>query len=102
MYALAEFHPYFLSGLVIDNNPLTPNLWPGKLEQLPDYLLVARRAGLNLAGLGSPVAGTRDLQLYHAAGVQLSDLQRMENDLRTAENSNPKKVLLIGQPGWKP
>lgn len=103
MYALSEFRPYFQSGLVIDNNPLTPNLWPESLREAPDYAVVARDSDyVRERGLGTPVAETRDLVLYRLSGAEPGLMNQIARDLERTEQSHPKKVLLIGQPGWKP
>lgn len=65
MLALAPYHPYFLSGLIVDNNVKYRNLWLHDIPGAPDYIVVPRASDYIAAhNWGVRVSSTPDLILY--------------------------------------
>lgn len=82
------YHPYFLSGLVVDNQLKSQNLWFGELERAPDYVLVLRQMDwVGAENLGTRVAETPDLILYRISTPDLAPFRAQEQILRDAEQT---------------
>lgn len=100
MFALPQYQPHYLSGLVIDNDPKSPNLWIDKIKSVPDFALVTRKADfIGPNHLGDPVAETRDLLLYRLTNKDLAVYSQVEDTRERDENARPDKAILWGQPG---
>jgi hypothetical protein len=91
MFAFAKYRPYFLSGLVVDNNTQFQNLWLRELDGIPDYAIVARNTDYIASHqLGTPIASTSDLVLYKLnTGSSAVFLEQLE----TNKEENAKKPL---------
>jgi hypothetical protein len=66
MFVFEQYPAHFLSGLVVDNNKTYRSLWFDTLQAPPDYAVTLRAVDyIAAAHLGTVVAQTRDLILYH-------------------------------------
>ncbi len=84
----APYQPYFLSGLVVDNQLGSQNLWFGELERAPDYALILKQDDwVGAENLGTRVAETTDLILYRITTRELAPFRVHEQILRDADQT---------------
>lgn len=103
MYTFGRFHPHYQSGIVIDNDPRTPNVWLKPLGETPDYAVVSRGQDyVGRLGLGRAVAETRELVLYELRPADLSIYNGIEDELNRKEHAAGSAPRLIGEPGGAP
>ena len=78
-FAFAKYQPYFQSGVTVDNSNTTPVFFAGKLERIPDYVVIAKRDDYMEAGhLGEPLATSKNLRLYRVTTTDLEAFRRHE------------------------
>jgi hypothetical protein len=69
MLALAEYRPYYQSGLITDNSAVAPNFRLPQPPERPDYVVTLKQDDyLAAAGLGERLAETPELTLYRVTG----------------------------------
>lgn len=90
MFALAKYNPYFLSGLVIDNNVKYKNLWFGDLPVTAEYAVTSRKDDYIAArNLGVPVASTKDLVLYHLTVQDTRAFEERVKEYQVQDSAKP-------------
>jgi hypothetical protein len=90
MFVFSRYPAYFQTGLVIDNNTTYRNLWFSSLTSVPDYAVIAKSADyIGPQQLGTLVAQTNDLALYHITTTTLAPFQAAEANFRQQEAARP-------------
>jgi hypothetical protein len=90
MFVFEQYPAHFQSGLVIDNNKTYRSLWFDTLQAPPDYAVTLRDADyIEAAHLGTVVAQTRDLILYHLDTDDLALHQAQETLDQQQEGVKP-------------
>ena len=78
-FAFAKYQPYFQSGVTVDNSNTTPVFFAGKLERVPDYVVIAKRDDyMETEHLGEPLATSKNLRLYRVTTTDIEAFRRHE------------------------
>ena len=78
-FAFAKYQPYFQSGVTVDNSNTTPVFFAGKLERIPDYVVIAKRDDyMEAEHLGERLAVSKNLRLYRVTTTDIEPFRRHE------------------------
>ena len=78
-FAFAKYQPYFQSGVIVDNSNTTPVFFAGKLERIPDYVVIAKHDDyMEAEQLGERLATSKNLRLYRVTTNDLEAFRRHE------------------------
>ena len=78
-FVFAKYQPYFQSGVTVDNSNTTPVFFAGKLERIPDYVVIAKRDDyMDAEQLGEQLATSKNLRLYRVTTTDIEAFRRHE------------------------
>lgn len=90
MSAFMKYHPYYQSGIMMDNSTKFQNLWLNPLEKAPDYAVMSADSDyVGANNLGDAVAKAGILTLYRLKDVDIETANRYEQMLRQVEAEKP-------------
>lgn len=98
-FAFAPYHPYFQSGILIDNSTDFRNIWLDNARSSYRYAVVAKDADyIGFDRMGRVVAKAPGLLLYELTNYNATAVAKQEDFLRQKEMANPPFPSLLLNP----